>query len=231
MTARIIRVGPGECSDVETGARYFAALAFPTPSEEIARLDAVVAWVASYLHEANRMDKTKALFEDERLNGFVKISPEWCRAKLRTTSRRLRDRGIAARAVRPWIRELLDDPWMPVEGVRKFSQRQIALFLCKGSSKNAVTECEAKPGPSLELVDNFQKRVWRPARPVIHLLAANDRVLSSTEVERTNFKIDLASTAFIRFSLELAAKLEPLVCGDSRFGVDENQLLKFEWIT
>jgi hypothetical protein len=73
--------------------------------------------------------------------------------------------------------------------------------------------------------------LWRPARPVIHLLVVNDRALRVTGATKDNCKIDLASTAPIRFSLELAAKLEPLVCGDSRFGVDENELLKFDWIT
>ncbi len=101
IESRIIRLGPGECSDVETGARYFAALAFPGVQEDQARRDAAAAWVGSYLHEANRIDNTDAPFENQRLNPYVQFSPKWCRAKLRTTRRRLLDRAELAHALRP----------------------------------------------------------------------------------------------------------------------------------
>src|SRR5258706_3311698 len=157
MEGRIIRLGPGECSDIETGARFFAALAFPGKNEEGARENAVRAWAGAYLHEANRIDECTEPFEDQRLNEFVALPPAWCRAKLRTAGRRFRDRGDGARAVRPWVRDILRDPHPPVAGVRKFNQRQVALHLC---------------GDDPEKAANFQRRVWRPCRPVIHIAVA-----------------------------------------------------------
>jgi hypothetical protein len=56
MAGRIVKLGPGECPNMETGARYFAALAFPGAHEDRARQDAARGWVGAYLHEANRVD-------------------------------------------------------------------------------------------------------------------------------------------------------------------------------
>jgi hypothetical protein len=154
MTHRTIRLGPGACADVETGARYFAALAFPGPQEANARENAIRGWVGAYLHEANLVDHCDDPFEDPRLNELVQLAPAWCRAQLRTTRRRLGDRSAAARAVRPWVRQLLGLAPRLVPGVEKFTQRQIALYLCDGDSERAA---------------NFQKRIWRPSRPVLHL--------------------------------------------------------------
>jgi hypothetical protein len=215
MAGRVIRLGPGECSDIETGARYFAALAFPGVAEYAARQDAAAAWVGSYLHEANRIDGSDDPFADQRLNEFIRHPAKWCRGKLRTTRRRLRDRSHAARAVRPWVRDLLDHPQQPVPGVRKFTQRQIALYLCSNNPEHA---------------DNFQKRIWRPARPIIHYLAAQDLLLSAVEGEQMVFKNDLASTDLIPGILDKAGSLGPLICGDKRFGVAEDDLLQMHWV-
>jgi hypothetical protein len=109
MAARVIWLGPGECPDTETGARYFAALAFPGAGEEQARLDAMRAWAGLYLHEANRVERSDDPFEDHRLNAFVQLPLAWCKAKVRTGRHRLRNRSDAARAVRPWMRESLHE--------------------------------------------------------------------------------------------------------------------------
>jgi hypothetical protein len=215
MAGRVIRLGPGECSDIETGARYFAALAFPGVAEAAARQDAVAAWVGSYLHLANRIDETDDPFADQHLNIFAQHPPAWCRAKLRTTRRRLHDRSAAAGAVRPWVRDLLDHPHRPVPGVKKFSQRQIALYLRSNNPEHA---------------DNFQKRVLRPARPVIHHLVAQDLLLCAVQGEQTAFKIDLASTDLIPGILDKAGSLGPRICGDKRFGVAEGDLLQMHWV-
>lgn len=71
MARTVIRLGPGECSNVETGARYFAALAFPGTRERAEREQAAVAKAAQYLHEENRVDETDAPFQDPRLNDYL----------------------------------------------------------------------------------------------------------------------------------------------------------------
>ena len=137
-SSQVIRLGPGECPDPETGARFFAALAFPGAREEQARIEAVQGWTGAYLHEANKVDVSDAPFEDPRLNAFVERPLQWCKAKVRTGRRRLRDRSDAARVARPWVREILDSPHPPVLGIRKFTQRQIALHLFDGDAEKAA---------------------------------------------------------------------------------------------
>ena len=137
MTEAIVRLGPGECSNIETGARYFATLAFPARHEREARDDATKAWVAQYLQEANRTDGTDAAFEDPKFNEFVALDPAWCKSRLRTVRRRLRDRADLGRALRPWTCELRGEEHPPVPGIDQFTQRQIALFLNGGSPEKA----------------------------------------------------------------------------------------------
>ena len=133
MTETIVRRGPGECSNIETGARYFATLAFPARHEREARDDATKAWVAQYLQEANRTDGTDAAFEDPKFNEFVALDPAWCKSRLRTVRRRLRDRADLGRALRPWTCELRGEEHPPVPGIDQFTQRQIGLVtvLCR----------------------------------------------------------------------------------------------------
>jgi hypothetical protein len=221
LRARIIRLGPGECPDIETGARYFAALAFPGTHEESARRDAVAAWVARYLHEANCVDETDAPFADDRLNAFAGLSPDWCRAKLRTVDRRLRDRAELARAVRPWIRDALGEPHGPVSGIAKFTQRQISLWLTgEGSPK----------GDPVERGTNFQKRVWRPGRPVLHVAVAQDLVLCLNGSDETSIDLDLGAVTVIAQMVERAEIVAGLIVQDSRFMTTGDELLRLEWV-
>ncbi len=214
MAGRVIRLGPGECSDIETGARFFAVLAFPEVAEEQKRLDAVRAWVGAYLHEANRIDECNVPFKDARLNEFVELPAKWCRAKTRTTMRRLRNRGEAARAVRPWILEIMGVPQRPVDGIRKFSQRQIALHLCDNDPERAA---------------NFQKRVWRPSRPVIHIAAAYDQLLPWPSEQSTTVAVYLSSAKPIEILVSWANQLQLSIAADPRFGINPNEQVNMIW--
>ena len=93
LSQPIVRLGPGECSIIETGARYFATLAFPAKQECKARDDATKAWVAQYLQQINRTDRTDDPFEDPKFNELVALDPAWCKSRLKTVRRRLRDRA------------------------------------------------------------------------------------------------------------------------------------------
>lgn len=216
MTVRVIRLGPGECSDPETGARYFGALAFPAAGEHLARLDAVRGWVGAYLHEANRVDGCSEPFADHRLNEFVQLPRAWCKARVRTARRRLRDRSDAARAMRPWVRDWLNNPHSPVPGVRKFTQRQIALYLSENDIERSA---------------NFQERVWRPSRPVLHLAIAYDLFLSALGEGRTEYGLDLASTALVGELVAFAKQIKPLFLSDERSVASDEDLLDLVWIS
>ena len=107
---QIITLGPGACSNIETSARYFSALAFPLPREQRERRQAADAWVGAYLHAANKTDRCNDPFEDSRLNRYLELPPRWCAARLRTTKRCLRDRGKYAKSLRPLMCEKLGLP-------------------------------------------------------------------------------------------------------------------------
>lgn len=215
MPRRELRLGPGECSDVETGARFFSALAFPGVDEEIARTNAEVAWAGQFLHEANRIDGSSAPFADPRLNELVNADPAWCGAALRTSRRRLGDRMRTARSVRPWIRDWLERPQPLPGGMKKFSQRQIAKYLSGGDQEKA---------------DNFQKRVLRPSRPVLHLAVAID----VHDFEAGHIKLDcginLTDVDWFSRLVLLSNVLKMHICATAAFRLREQDLLHFVWV-
>ena len=216
MSQTIVRLGPGECSIIETGARYFATLAFPAKHECKARDDATKAWVAQYLQEINRTDRTDDPFEDPKFNELVALDPAWCKSRLRTVRRRLRDRADLGRALRPWTRELKGEEHPPVPGITEFTQRQVALYLNGGSPEKA---------------SRFEARVWRVARPLSHILVAQDDLIPSLPGEHKRFPEDLARCApLIAMIVEFANTLAPLICDRPKFGVTRNDLIPFVWI-
>lgn len=216
MTETIVRLGPGECSDIETGARYFATLAFPEPQDRVARNDVTNAWAAQYLQEANRTDGSDDPFVIAIFNELVALDPAWCKSRLRTTRRRLRDRANLGRALRPWTCELCGEEPPPVPGIAQFTQKQIALHLEGGKPERA---------------SRFEARVWRVARPVSHILVAQDNLLSRLPGNRERFPEDLARCApLIAEIVELANSLAPLICERPKFGVSKNALISFLWI-
>ena len=215
MSARLIKLGPGDCSDFETGARFFTALAYPARFENAARIDAAHAWAAAYLHEANRIDGSNEPFEVARFNMLVQLPADWCRTTMKTTSRRLRDRSQAARAVRPLVHDILGKPHGPVAGVKKFSQRQIALYLSGGD---------------LEKAANFQKRIVRHSRPVLHIAIAQDLFLASMKNKITDYSVDLASAKVIEVLVALASDLQPKIRADPRFRIRQVEQITLKWV-
>lgn len=216
MTQTIVRLGLGACSDIETGARYFAALAFPEPQDRVARDDATNAWAAQYLQEANRTDGSDDPFENPKFNELVALDPRWCKSRLRTVRRRLRDRADLGRALRPWTCELESEEHPPVPGIAQFTQRQIALYLNGGSPEKA---------------SRFEARVWRLARPVSHIVIAQDNLLSRLPGDRQRFPEDLARCApLIATIVELANRITPQICDNPKFGVTRDDLISFVWL-
>ena len=214
MIERVVRLGPGECSNIETGARFFATLALPGVDEAEARQDAAAAMVTSYLHAANRIDQTEAPFLDSRLNAFAQRSPEWAKPVFNAVKRRLRYRLLLARGLRPWILQGLGQAPKTVLTIKKFTQRQISLFLNGNDAQRA---------------DNFQKRVWRPSRPVLHLCAAwvtlaqehfnlHGKPLDALEAMR--------KPEFLAQFLHRAELMEPLI-ESSRLSVSADDLIRF----
>ena len=193
MIVRVVRLGPGECSNIETGARFFATFALPGVDEAEARQDAAAAMVTSYLHAANRIDQTEAPFLDSRLNAFAQRSPEWAKPVFNAVKRRLRYRLLLARGLRPWILQGLGQAPKTVPTIKKFTQRQISLFLNGNDAQRA---------------DNFQKRVWRPSRPVIHVAVACDLALCETGGEQTVISVNWPAAGSVDTEIRCFMELE-----------------------
>jgi hypothetical protein len=121
-------LGPGVCSDIETGARLFAAAAHPGVDEWLARGSAALALVGAALHELNRIQGTTDPFADSVLNAIVSLPSKWCNEQRGLVLRRLQKRAAAARAARPWIRDLLGEPQPMPKGMTKFNSRQISRY-------------------------------------------------------------------------------------------------------
>lgn len=182
----------------------------------MARDDAVNALAAQYLQEANRTDGTDQPFDNPKFNELVALDPAWCKSRLRTFRRRLRDRADLGRALRPWTCELKGEEHPPVPGISQFTQRQIALFLNGGSPEKA---------------SRFEARVWRVARPVSHIVIAQDNLLSRLPGDHQRFPEDLARCApLIAMIVELANRIIPQICDNPKFGVTRDDLIPFVWV-
>lgn len=211
----MVKLGPGECSNLETGARFLAALAFPAKHEDAARQDAVAAWVGQALHELNRVTGMTEPFADPSLNGFASRSAERREETLRIASRRLRERNDVARALRPWMRELLGEPQPLPKGMKKFTQRQISRFMHNDYHEDA---------------DHFQERHWRPSRPILHLAIACDLILCRLGGEESEFPITLDDIGLFEVLVERACQVGVVVSYDKRFKVDADSMLHLQWV-
>jgi hypothetical protein len=114
------------------------------------------------------------------------------------------------------MRELLNQPHGDVPNVKKFTQRQIALYLCGGDEERAA---------------NFQRRVWAPSKPVFHLVIAQDLLMCVTMGnEQNELDLSLESALAVKAILDESSRVAPLICADPRFGVDDERLLHLEWV-
>ena len=215
MVGREVNIGPAIGYNFEIGARFFAALAFPSVHEDASRANAETAWTASHLHKQNKVDGTTAPFQDDRLNVIAAHTPRWARQILRTTKRRVLDRSKAARAVRPWISELVfGNSHPPVSGIKKFTQRQVSIWLCNGDEEQGV---------------RFQERVWRPARPVLHYAIAIDEASYPLDSPENEIEIAISAVQVFRAVVARGAELAPYLAADRRFGISPEEQLHLVW--
>lgn len=122
----------------------------------------------------------------------------------------------AARAVRPWVRDCLRRPQPLPPGLTKFTQRQIAHYLSSSDPERA---------------DNFQKRVLRLSRPVLHLAVAADLQCFASGGEEAEHGVDLLETDWFAAVVGLSNQIKTPLCTDKRFGMCELDLLHLVWVT
>ena len=214
MARTPLRLGPGECSDAETGARYFAALSFPGPEEETRRDDLANAMSGRYVHEAMNLEWGHEVLADPRLTRHGILDPRWCREQMRGLRQRLEARADAARAVRPMVKELYGHAHRQVSGIEKFNQRQILLKLCDDDE---------------EAAENFRHRKAQTTRPVLHLAVAQDIWLCAN-VTDSQTDLGLVAPDMYRTLVEWSADLRIRLTRDRRFGVTEADLLPLHWV-
>jgi hypothetical protein len=213
MGRRELRLGPGECSHIETGAKFFAAMAFPAIDDEQAGKKAAAAMVSIWLYNVGRSSTRP--FVGPGTGRLRKMGRSWGSAALTTLTRRLQDRTTAARIVRPWIREWAGVPQDLPEGMTKFNLRQMCLFLTDGD---------------VQAANNLQKRVVRPSRPVLHLAAAVDLYDAENGLIERDARMQLDDVDRFAQIVELANRLKGHICSDERYGVAEEDVLELAWI-
>lgn len=210
---REIQVGPRAGCSFETGIRIFAAMAFPGPLENGLRLDAETAWCAQCVQSKNWDDFTDK-FTGEQFNRLIAIDPKWAQKALRTVMGRLRNRRDVAQVLRPWTREFKGrEPHAPVNGIKKFTQRQISMW------KSDFDEQKAS---------RFQERTWRVSRPVMHLVVA----MEWEAVERgLPDEVGLAfdDLDFYEAVVKRAQRLQIQMSEDGRFKIRPEEQFTFIW--
>jgi len=209
-----LRLGPGECSDAETGARYYAALAFPGSDEERRRDDLADAMSGAYVHEAMSLDWGSEVLTDLRLARQAILDPKWCRQQMRGLRQRLNARADAARAFRPMVKQLFGHSHPPVPGITKFNQRQILLKLCDGEE---------------EAAENYRQRKVQTTKPILHLAIAQDLWLCENVVDQQT-DVGLVAMDLYRTLVERSEHLRTRLGADRRFGVTEADMLPLHWV-
>jgi hypothetical protein len=211
-----IELGPGVEEPFETGAKFFAALAFPAATEVAARHKAVEAMYAIGLRMTNKAERCELPFSIARLNEYVSVGPAQANAAFRKLKRRIRDRFHAARAARPILHPLIaGGPHPPVEGIKQFTSQQIAEWVGE------------QGGPDWH---NFLKRVCRPSRPVLHLAVAADEMLLRSGVPEGKIPLDTQEITVFRALVLRAAALEEPIATERRLRVIRNTQLTLRWV-
>jgi hypothetical protein len=192
----------------EIGAMLMAALAFPALNEKSKMEQAAVAWdEGQILAPPARFVPAACTIDDHRPTRRREHQ-----GALRTTSRRLRDRMVAAKMARGFVYEAITGGHVRLpSSMKRLSINELAKLIQPESGQSDP--------------ENIEKRVWGDTKPVIHLACAFDLygfyIRGSTDVP-----YPLHDPAAHRAILKLAHWLEDIVLQDPRFGASPSRLFR-----
>nr|WP_295671692.1 hypothetical protein [Sphingomonas sp.] len=210
---RFLNLDPNLCEPFEIGALMIAALAFPGKNEEDAMRRATVAWCADQI--AKTMAAEPSSDAADLFPHYAKADAKDVRRAIRTVTRRLRDRFVAARMARGFLNEATyGAPAKLPDKMERLSLNQLCLLVLHESG-------QSEP-------ENVEKRTWRPSLPIIHLASAFSLMGEMSDVSEIIY--DFQDLDQHREIVASALKHEEMVLADNRFGVKPENLIRLRWV-
>jgi hypothetical protein len=196
----------------ESGAALLALLAFPSftdaEREEFATSLCSAHLRAKFKEGSNpgELVKAKYAFRDE---GTI-------RRDLKKLDRLVRDRMVAAHVAIAFLQKAIGHrPNLPRD-VERLSLNQLSVF-AMGLANQSIPE-------------NFETRVWRPSRPVIHLASAIAVAINDRErmgEERTSYGNVITDAEFL-FDVLRHTKEHEIIIKNSKLPINSDQLVSIQ---
>jgi hypothetical protein len=199
---------------IQIGALLMAIVAWPE-AEEMEGLGLVAeAIAADTLRKAygvlpsDEADLWKADFP-----GLAAIDRREIKRCLRTFKRRYRDRMVAARMALGFIEEgLTGKPVRLPPSMRRHSLNQLSALV--------------KSDLPLDDPEMIERRIWRASRPVVHIAVALQVWARMQGLDAKDIPYPLDDGDLHSAIIALAEAYEPVVLGDRRFGVREENIVR-----
>jgi hypothetical protein len=198
----------------ECGAALLALLAFPSST------DAERAEIATSLCSAHLRAKFKEAGNPEELvkAKYAFRDEGTIRKDLKKLPRLVRDRMVAAHVAIAFLQNAIGHrPNLPRD-VKRLSLNQLSEFAMR-QAKQSIPE-------------NFETRIWRPSRPVIHLatavaVAINDR--ERTGEKKTGYGNLIADDDFVAKVL-MYTKEHEIIIKNNKLPIRAEKLVSIEWV-
>jgi hypothetical protein len=209
---RIVHLALREDLPLEAGSALGALLAFPEASDiERRHIQVCLGHLILQAHREGNKVPAEAISPE-----FAMVTQVQREQTLRTFERRLRDREIAGRMGRALIREAMGLPNKLPRGM-KLTLNQLALhFMGRDGAPN--------PGDT----GSFQRRVWGPSKPVIHIAAAIAEAMANVAppAEYPHMGRLLIMPDFIRKVVEQAAEFEDAALNLPKIAIPSDELIR-----
>lgn len=200
----------------ELGAIVLTLLAYPSAEDEESRGRLQRTLCHVYLKARAEGDETWACAPQLIKPLYAFVDPKDVNRDLRTIKRRLRDRMIAARMALAYLKA-------QVEGAKFRRPKGLQAVTLNRLAEWAMEDLKGKDET------NIESRIWRPARPVLHIAVAMALAIDKAErigVGQVHIGHFLAEPALARNVLDLAAQIADLMCANDDIPVDASALVR-----
>jgi hypothetical protein len=199
----------------EMGAFVLALLAYPSEEDEESRGRLLRTLCHLYLRAQAEEDQIWSCTLQLIKPIYAFVNPKDVSRDLRTFKRRLRDRMVAARMALAYLKSQVEgENFSYPNGLNAISLNQLSEWVM--SDLDATDET------------NIESRIWRPARPVLHIAVATALAIDQSErsgPRPINFGHFLAHPALVRHLVDQAAQIAELIRANKSIPVDANALI------
>jgi hypothetical protein len=197
----------------EIGAKLLAIACYPATDENDALQKAAEALCADTIRIKCTEYPESAQQWRDAYPAYSAIDERESRRRLRTFSNRLQRRMLAARMSLGFFERAITgkEPRLP-NGMKRHSLNELSKLVMEQTHQSVP--------------ENFEHRIWRPSRPVIHIAAAMQVIARASEPNSVAVGYPLDDLPLHRLVIEWAAFHEKMVLADPRFGVDTDQLVR-----